>query len=69
MLGYISRGVYMRICNCGGVLTQHNLVPVENEPREAWTCTECQRYEIIRRTLVKQTSKTIKESLMDTALC
>ena len=35
----------MRICECGGVITQHELV----RNREAWTCTSCHRYEVIDR--------------------
>lgn len=59
----------MRVCQCGGVLTQHNLVPTEHKSREAWTCIECQRYEIINRPLTTQIPKTLKESLMDTTPC
>lgn len=33
----------MRICPCGGLLTQH---PLTNN-REAWTCRSCGRYEIV----------------------
>jgi hypothetical protein len=33
----------MRICPCGGLVTQH---PLTNN-REAWTCRSCGRYEIV----------------------
>jgi hypothetical protein len=32
----------MRICKCGGVVSQHQLT----NNREAWTCKSCGRYEI-----------------------
>lgn len=32
----------MRICQCGGDITQHNLT----KNREAWHCKSCDRYEI-----------------------
>lgn len=32
----------MRICQCGGDITQHNLT----KNREAWHCKSCERYEI-----------------------
>ena len=34
----------MRQCKCGGVIRQHELTG----NREAWTCNECGRYEIIK---------------------
>ena len=33
----------MRICKCGGVVRQHQLV----NNREAWTCSSCGRYEVV----------------------
>ena len=33
----------MRICKCGGVVRQHQLV----NNREAWTCLSCGRYEVV----------------------
>lgn len=35
----------MRLCKCGGIVTQHALV----RDREAWTCTACGRYSVIQR--------------------
>lgn len=32
----------MKICQCGGDITQHNLT----RNREAWHCKNCKRYEI-----------------------
>lgn len=33
----------MRVCKCGGTIRQHGLT----KNREAWTCNECGRYEIL----------------------
>jgi hypothetical protein len=33
----------MRICKCGGVVRQHQLI----NNREAWTCSGCGRYEVV----------------------
>jgi len=33
----------MRVCKCGGTVRQHPLV----KNREAWTCNECGRYEVM----------------------
>ena len=41
----------MRVCQCGGAVTQHELVPTEVASRQAWTCTSCRRYEIVERPL------------------
>jgi len=35
----------MRVCKCGGHIRQHELT----KNREAWTCNECGRYEVISR--------------------
>lgn len=40
----------MHICKCGGTIRQHPLTETEANTREAWTCNECARYEIITRT-------------------
>jgi hypothetical protein len=34
----------MRQCKCGGVVRQHQLA----HNREAWTCNECGRYEVVK---------------------
>lgn len=41
----------MRVCRCGGLLTQHNLTPTKKESREAWICAECGRCEVVKRLL------------------
>jgi len=51
----------MRICKCGGILTQHVLV----RNREAWTCTECGRYEVIDRGLDKPLGSAIVGTVND----
>ena len=33
----------MRVCKCGGLIRQHQLV----NNREAWTCNACGRYEAL----------------------
>jgi len=35
----------MRVCKCGGHIRQHELT----KNREAWTCNECGRYEVIAK--------------------
>jgi hypothetical protein len=35
----------MRQCKCGGLVKEHQLA----RSREAWTCGECGRYEVIER--------------------
>lgn len=34
-----------RQCQCGGVIRQHQLTG----EREAWTCSGCGRYEVVKR--------------------
>jgi len=47
----------MRLCKCGGVVTQHELV----REREAWTCRECGRYEAVP---VNRSERTVNEQGM-----
>jgi len=52
----------MRICPCGGVLTQHQLT----NNREAWTCRSCGRYEVVE---MKTPSNNSFAILMFAKLC
>ena len=43
----------MHICKCCGTIRQHPLTETETNTREALTCNECGRYEVIERQLNK----------------
>jgi hypothetical protein len=47
----------MRVCQCGGVIRQHQLTG----EREAWTCNSCGRYEAIERIDARADKQEVKE--------